>query len=53
MKFITHWRLKHFKAYAIIAKTSWIILFRDTITVYFQKHLKHINTLCDQNTYFL
>jgi hypothetical protein len=33
-----------------IIKTSWLMLFSEKITVYFEKNVKSIKTLCGQNS---
>jgi uracil DNA glycosylase len=35
-----------------VTRTSWIILFRKIITVYFERHTKQINALRAQNAEF-
>jgi hypothetical protein len=32
-----------------ITKTSWLMLFKEIITAYFENRTKSINTLCEQN----
>jgi hypothetical protein len=38
--------------YTFITKMNQLMLLRETITVYFQNHMKYTNTLCGQNVSF-
>jgi hypothetical protein len=36
-----------------ITKINWLTLFKEIIAVYTENHMKHINTLCGQNSELL
>jgi hypothetical protein len=38
--------------YVTAAKANWLILFRETIVVYYENHKEHTNTLCEQKAEF-
>jgi hypothetical protein len=42
-----------FKNLIPITKINWVFLFRETISVYSECHIKSTNTICDQNTELL
>jgi hypothetical protein len=42
-----HWALE---GYMSVIKTSQLMLYREIISVFSEIHIKHINTVCGQNT---
>jgi hypothetical protein len=38
--------------YVSATKPNWLMLFGETIAVYLESHIKHKNTLCEQNAEF-
>jgi hypothetical protein len=45
--------LAHMKRYISPIQTNCLILFKKIIAVFCENHMKHINTLCDQNAEFM
>jgi hypothetical protein len=38
--------------YVSATKPNWLMLFGETVAVYYENHTKHTNTLCGQNVQF-